>query len=432
MAITLKGAKTRAGKVTEKRLKFIAPLRIERMDTSSDHADYLGLENIESWTGKLLPKTNSEIPEDEDSLSGTANVFYAGDVLFGKLRPYLAKAHHADKKGLCSTELLVLRVQSNVHPRFLLYSILSPNFIGQVDASTFGAKMPRASWDFISSIKLPIPSYEVQYLIACYLDRETTLIDALIAEKENMLALLEEKHAEFISHTVTCGLNSDVGMKFSKPEWLGKVPAHWEIWRIKHVVSKIGSGVTPKGGAESYQSEGIPLFRSQNIHFDGFRMDDIVFIDADTHESMSNSKVLDGDVLINITGASIGRCFYVDGLQREANVNQHVCIIRPKKKIETKFLYFVLRSNIGQHQIDLSQTGSGREGLNFEALGNFYITIPPTEEQREIINYLEAADKKNSKLLIEIQKSIELLKEKRSALITAAVTGKISCEEMEI
>jgi len=112
----------------------------------------LGLENIQSWTGKLLPSTTSDTSEGDDSASGTANVFYSGDVLFGKLRTYLAKALHADKDGVCSTELLVLKPQPDNHPRFLLYSMLSPDFVGQVDAVTFGTKMPRANWQFIGSM----------------------------------------------------------------------------------------------------------------------------------------------------------------------------------------------------------------------------------------------------------------------------------------
>ena len=200
------------------------------------------------------------------------------------------------------------------------------------------------SADDLRSVRLPYPDVETQRLIAGYLDRETARIDALVAEKEKMLVLLEEKRAALISRAVTRGLDPIAPLKPSGLDWLGDIPAHWEVWKLKYVVEKIGSGITPRGGAESYQSEGVPLFRSQNIHFDGLRMDDIVYVDAETHESMSNSKVFEGDVLINITGASIGRCFYIESLQGEANVNQHVCIVRPAPKIETKFLYFAERS----------------------------------------------------------------------------------------
>ncbi|MDQ0290666.1 restriction endonuclease subunit S [Oligosphaera ethanolica] len=430
MMASQEGTRTGRSEDVGRRLKYIAPLRNERTDATSEQADYLGLENIQSWTGKLLPIATSDTSEGDDSTTGTANVYYSGDVLFGKLRPYLAKAFHADQDGVCSTELLVLKPQPYMHPRFLFYSLLSPIFVGQVDASAYGAKMPRANWECIGSMKLPTPSYVTQRLIADYLDRETSRIDALVAAKEKMLALLEEKRAALISRAVTRGLDPTVPRKPSGIDWLGEIPRHWETKKLKYVVSKIGSGITPKGGADSYQSEGIPLFRSQNVHFDGLRMDDIVYVDSDTHESMSNSKVLDGDVLINITGASIGRCFYIENLHGAANVNQHVCIVRPEPMIETKFLYFTLRSDVGQRQIDLSQSGSGREGLNFEALGNFSIVVPPLSEQKTIIRYLEKTGNQSNEMLREMQQSIALLRERRSALITAAVTGEIPVEEM--
>src|SRR5690554_1194879 len=251
MMASHEGTKARSIAAIEKRLKFIAPLRNERTDATSGHTDYLGLENIQSWTGKLLPNANSDTSERDDSVGGTANVFHSGDVLFGKLRPYLAKALHADKEGVCSTELLVLKPQPDIHPRFLLYSMLSPEFIGQVDASTFGAKMPRANWEFIGSIKLPIPAYETQRLIADYLDRETARIDALVAEKEKMLALLEEKRAALISRAVTRGLDPNVPLKPSGLDWLGDIPAHWETRRIRFIAKFIG-GSTPATREDAY------------------------------------------------------------------------------------------------------------------------------------------------------------------------------------
>lgn len=213
---------------TPARLKFAAPLRNERMSANSDHADYLGLENIESWTGRII-EAESKSHDTTDDDTGLANVFKEGDVLFGKLRPYLAKACHASRDGVCSTELLVMRPAESLHPRFLLYSLLTPNFVGAVDASTFGAKMPRASWDFIGSLEIPVPPIEAQAIIAAYLDRETTRIDGLIAEKERMLALLEEKRAALISHVVTRGLDPSAPLKPSGQEWLGEIPEGWVL-----------------------------------------------------------------------------------------------------------------------------------------------------------------------------------------------------------
>ena len=172
------------------------------------------------------------------------------------------------------------------------------------------------------------------------------------------------------------------GLKPSHRVWLGEVPTHWAVRRLKFQVSKVGSGVTPSGGAESYELEGIPLLRSQNVHFDGLRLDDVVFISSETHDSMANSKVQPNDVLLNITGASIGRCCIVPPAIGEANVNQHVAVVRSDSSIDPGFLAYLLRADPGQKQIELSQTGSGREGLTFEAIRNFVVPLPPASEQR--------------------------------------------------
>lgn len=193
----------------EKRLKYAAPLRIERVEATSEHRKYLGLENIQSWTGKLLPTKIDESVARKDSEGGKAISFQKDDVLFGKLRPYLAKAFHADKSGFCSTEFLVLKPQPDLHPEFLLYSMLSPEFVGLVNASTFGAKMPRANWDFIGSMSIPVPGLDIQQRIANYLDRETAHIDTLVAEIERTLVLLKEKRSALITAAVTGQLTQE-------------------------------------------------------------------------------------------------------------------------------------------------------------------------------------------------------------------------------
>jgi type I restriction enzyme S subunit len=136
--------------------------------------------------------------------------------------------------------------------------------------------------------------------------------------------------------------------------------------RVKFVVYKIGSGKTPLGGANAYVSSGATLLRSQNVHFDGLRLDDVVFIDEETDSQMTATRVLPDDVLLNITGASLGRCTLVPRNLGPANVNQHVCINRPnKKRVEPRFRNRVLQSTSVQHAIFTSENGSSREGLTF-------------------------------------------------------------------
>ena len=160
--------------------------------------------------------------------------------------------------------------------------------------------------------------------------------------------------------------------------------------RIKDYTSKVGSGVTPKGGAESYLSSGIPLFRSQNVHNFGFLLDDIAYISEEIDEQMSGSRVMPGDVLLNITGASIGRCYFTSDDFKGGNVNQHVCIIRPNQKVvKPAFLHYLLISDKGQMYIDLSQTGANRQGLTIEEIRNFSFDIPTIKNQLRIVDYLD-------------------------------------------
>lgn len=180
--------------------------------------------------------------------------------------------------------------------------------------------------------------------------------------------------------------------------------------RIKDFATKVGSGVTPKGGASVYQDNGIPLFRSQNVTNDGFLLDDIAYISEEIHKSMIGTHLMPNDVLLNITGASIGRCYYLPKNFKEGNVNQHVCIIRPKGNVLPAFLYYNIISAKGQHMIDLCQTGANREGLTKENICNFEFDIPPLETQQRMVTYLDTK-------LAEIDHQVAILTSKRDAYL---------------
>lgn len=429
MMTSYEGTKTRRIEEVEKRLKFIAPLRNERMDATSEHADYLGLENIQSWTGKLLPSATSDTSEGDDSASGTANVFYSGDVLFGKLRPYLAKAFNADKDGVCSTELLVLKPQPDIHPRFLLYSMLSPDFVGRVDASTFGAKMPRANWEFIGSMKLPTPTYETQRLIADYLDRETARIDALVAEKEKMLALLEEKRAALISRAVTRGLDESAPLKPSGLDWLGDIPAHWEIQPIKYL-AVVGNGSTPSvENVEYWDNEGYPWLNSSVVNVSPVT-NASRFVTETALRECHLPKIKPPAVLVGITGQGKTRAM-ASVLGIEATINQHLAFIKPRtQQLDVDYLYHLLGRVYAFLRSDSDGAGSTKGAITCEQLANMKIPVPPHNEQLEVCTRIRKSLDVSGPLRSEIQSSLNLLSERRAALITAAVTGRIPVEEM--
>ena len=287
-----------------------------------------------------------------------------------------------------------------------------------------GSIMEGLNSAIMKDFSVVLPPLDEQDALYSFLTGNCALIDAAIQKKQRLIELLEEERTARINEAVTKGINPDAPMKPSGLDWLGDMPAHWEVKKLKFGVTKVGSGITPKGGAQVYQRYGIPLLRSQNIYFDGLRLQDVAYISEEIHQSMIGTVVRAGDVLLNITGASIGRCYFVDETLGEANVNQHVCIIRPSDSLDTRFLYYLLRSHIGQTQIDLLQNGANREGLNFEQLRNFRFPIPELEEQRRVSEYLLQQEVMIKITTQKISTEIELLGEYRAALINEVVTGK--------
>ncbi len=282
--------------------------------------------------------------------------------------------------------------------------------------------------DTVGDIKVALPkSIEDIQNIINFLDHETAKIDSLIAKQQKLIELLKEKRQALISHAVTKGLNPDVKMKDSGVEWLGQVPEHWTVTKIGFYTLKIGSGKTPKGGAEIYQDEGVLFIRSQNVYNDGLRIDssESVYISEAIHDEMATSKVSSGDILLNITGGSIGRSSLVPDDFPEANVNQHVCIIRVREYLR-EFLASVIQSDLIQAQIRSIQTGGNREGLNFEQISKFSFALPHQVEQKEIIQYIKNKLDEFQKLEDKANKAIQLMQERRTALISSAVTGKIN------
>jgi type I restriction enzyme S subunit len=198
--------------------------------------------------------------------------------------------------------------------------------------------------------------------------------------------------------------------KESGVEWLGEVPEHWEVRRLGSLCEKTGSGKTPLGGAETYCNEGVVFIRSQNVHDEGLRLDDVVYISADVDEELKGSRVCEGDILLNITGASLGRtCLVPKGIP-QANVNQHVCILRLKQTTLREFVAFSMQSGQTKGQIDASQKGAAREGLNFAQISRLALLLPPPNEQVGIAAFLRRELQKIDGLVAEQQRLIELLK----------------------
>ena len=412
-----------------KRLKMTVHLTDRKVEADEDHPlPYIGMESIESWTGRLLPINSGVVP------IGTANEFNAGNTLFGKLRPYLAKACNPDFDGLCSTELLVLN-SVGVDRRILLYSLLSSGFIKLVDSSSYGSKMPRASWDFVGNCVLPNAPPNEQSAIVDFLDRETTNIDKLVVKKRTLIERLKEKRSALIFRTVTRGLPPDIAcaagldphpkLKSSGIKSLGYVPEHWVTWKATHGFCRIGSGTTPKSDNPDYYDGIIPWVTTSELR---------ETVITDTMKKVTSIAIREyptlriypkGTLLFAMYGATIGR---LGILGRAATVNQACAALAEPLYLDTWFVYYWLQMR--RPTMIVLSAGGGQPNLSQDDIRQLRIPAPPLDEQRAIANFLDGETAKIDSVVAKVETAIELLQEYRAALITAAVTGKFDVREV--
>ena len=405
-----------------KRLKFAVNLVNEKVESVDTELPYFGLENIESWTGRKI--------QTESQPEGVANRFDIGDVLFGKLRPYLAKAYHAQAEGgLCTGEALVLR-QKDLVPRYLLYFLLSKDFINIVDSSTYGAKMPRANWDFIGNLPTLLPEVGEQTAIASFLDRETARIDALIAKKQRLIELLQEKRTALISQAVTKGLGPGVPMKDSGGEWLGEIPAHWEVKRIKNLLkAKAGAIKTGPFGSQLLSSEmysgDVKVYNQRTVIDNDFKIGEN-YISIEKFEELKGFEIFPGDLMVTTRG-TIGCCAIVPD-EAEAGI-LHPCLMRlqinQNQAINEYVALLIQESRLVRDQLKFMSNATTIEVIYSESLKSVFLPMPPVGEQRKILELLEINLRHIEGLCSQTSKSLQCLQEYRTALISSAVTGKI-------
>jgi type I restriction enzyme S subunit len=406
----------------QKRFKFSVNLINNKIEAENSNLSYMGLEHIESWTGKKIEDKNA-------SSEGIGSHFLPNDVLFGKLRPYLAKVYLSDIEGLASTEALVLRCKNNIFPKFLKYYILSRDFINIVDSSTFGAKMPRASWDFIGNLFFIFPPLNEQQKIAQFLDYKTKQIDELIKKKETLIEKLDEKRTAIISHAVTKGLDSSVPMKDSGVEWLGEIPEHWKVIRLKHLANKITDGehISPKN-----IDIGIPLLSAKDIRERYIRFDDASYVtEEDAQVFWKRCKPEKGDILIVSRGATVGRIGFVE-INTKFCLMGSVILIKLNDIVYPDFIYFATNQNYVQKSIIQVSDASAQQAIYLIDVKETKFFIPPYNEQKQISKHLDQKTTQIDQQKAKIKEAIELLKEYRTSLITNAVTGKIDVSQIAI
>ena len=288
-------------------------------------------------------------------------------------------------KGLvCGYHLALIRPNANVHPIYLAKQLASASTIRYFAVNATGSTRFGLAIGTIENLEVPTPSLDEQAKIAEVL----STVNRAIEETETLIAKQQRIKSGLMQDLLTRGIDKHGNLRTEqthkfKDSPLGRIPAEWSTVKLDELVSRVGSGVTPRGGESVYTPEGVLFIRSQNVHFDGLQLNDVAYIPERIHLSMLRSEIFENDVLLNITGASIGRCCRMPKIDGRANVNQHVCTIRLLDSTEATagVLAAVIESHIGQHQIAQMNAGGNREGLNYQQVRSIMLPWPSDDAE---------------------------------------------------
>jgi type I restriction enzyme S subunit len=308
-----------------------------------------------------------------------------------------------------------------VIPEFLLYVLKGMG--SEFDRLMMGSTHQTIYMPDIAKLAMAAPTLEEQTAIIGFLDYETAKIDALVEEQQRLIALLKEKRQAVISHAVTKGLDPNAPMKDSDVEWLGEVPAHWEVRSISSLSTKITNGyVGPT--RDILVDEGVRYLQSLHIKNNRIIFDSPYFVRHEWSQEHSKSMLETGDVLIVQTG-DIGQVAVVPEEFAGCNCHALIIVAPVRRVLSGNWLSWVLNSEYGRQSLESIQTGALHPHLNCGNVKELFIPVPPICEQQDIVAWIEGRLDGFGALISEAESAIALLQERRSALISAAVTGKI-------
>jgi type I restriction enzyme S subunit len=366
---------------------------------------------------------------------GSGGVFaYASDFIYEGESILLGRKGTIDKPRYVNGPFWTVdtmywsKIRPSISGRFTYFVALTISF----DYYSTNTALPSMTKGVLNAHSVLRPPLAEQTQIAAFLDRETAKIDELVAEQRRLIELLKEKRQAVISHAVTKGLNPNAPTKPSGIQWLGDVPEHWGIIPLKQLCSLIKDGThLPPPRVEI----GIPLLSVRNLINGKFirREDDSMISDDSYVELCRSFRPLPGDVLLAIVGATIGKTAIVpEGLGR-FQIQRSLGVFRPKPDLAlSRFINLVFESSGFQSLLWQLVGYSAQPGIYLVTLQNLRVAHPPQCEQIEIVAFLDAETAKLDALTAEAERAIELLQERRTALISAAVTGKIDVRNVGI
>lgn len=391
-----------------KKMKYISNFIQNKYSSDYGLLPYIGLENIASWSGSFI-STNSQYDREQSLICEPE------DILFGKLRPYLAKVYMNDRLCCCSNEFAVIRVNGQ-NKRYMWYQLLSHGFIFEIDRSTYGTKMPRANAEFIRNVFVALPSEIEQQKIANYLDKMCAEIDAVLEKTRASIEEYKKLKQAVITQAVTKGIRGDRPMKDSGIEWIGDIPAEWDVVRIKNLFDYRNE----RNFKPLEEVNLISLYTDKGVvqHCD---------LDETTGNKASNADgyklVYENDIVVNIIlcwMGAIGRSAYF-GVTSPA-----YDVYSPKQKTNSKFYHYLFRTN--GFSGDCYKVGRGIMAMRWRTYSDQFRAIkvvsPPQSEQEEIVEYLDEKCEGIDDLIAKKQQYLTEIENYKKSLIYEYVTGK--------
>ncbi|MBI4331581.1 MAG: restriction endonuclease subunit S [Chloroflexi bacterium] len=395
------------------RLKDLVTLRNDKTDVPSVDEDYLELEDVESGTGQILGRRNTL------EVESAVTLFKRGDVLFGKLRPYLEKYYQAEFDGKCTGEILAFKPE-RIAGRFLFYCLGSHWFIERCNALAYGAKMPRVSWQTqMSHLNVPVPPLWEQERIAAYLDATCAAIDAAVAAKRRQLEILDSLRKSTIQTAVTNGLVEGVTLKHVDNEGIRKIPVHWQADRMKDVVAL-------RRKKTDVISEQMDYLELEDLESGTGR----IISRGDTLEVETAVTIFNrGDVLFGKLRPYLEKYYHAEF---DGKCTGEILVFKPERIIG-RFLFYCVASPWFIDRCNVLAYGAKMPRVNWPTqLAKFNLPIPPAREQEAICRLLDGKLGQITRLVGAINAQIGALIAYRKSLIHECVTGRRRISEADV
>lgn len=380
--------------------------------------------------GKYKEQGSGHITEETFEKLNCTEVF-PGDLIISRLNPPIGRAciiPEIGKRIVTSVDNVILRPNDKYSKNFLRHFFTNTKYYEHTLLEGRGATMQRISRSILGNIEIVTPPIEEQTAIADYLDQKTAEIDALIADKKQLLDLYEEEKTAVINQAVTKGINPDAKMKDSGIDWLGEVPEHWEVKRLKYVGSiKYGLGQPPK-----LKPDGLPIIRATNIFRGTIDEKDLIFVDPDDVPYERDPILRTNDIVVVRSGAYTADSAIIPS-KYDGAVTGYDMVFRSNIDHIPQFIAFSFLSDyILKRQLIRHSLRAAQPHLNREELGETLICLPPPSEQQAIVEWIGIETDRINTRISNTQKLIDLLTEYRTALISEVVTGKVKVWDEQV